>query len=48
MRHANVNVTLQIYTQVKDEEIVLSLPTRPNKSADVKNIAKVIKLPLAN
>jgi integrase len=48
MRHANVNVTLQIYTQVKDEEITLSLPTRPNKSADVKNIAKVIKLPMAN
>jgi len=48
MRHANVNVTLQIYTQVKDEEIVLSLPTRPNKSAYETKIAKVIKLPMAN
>jgi integrase len=29
MRHANVNVTLQIYTQVKDDEITSSLPSRP-------------------
>lgn len=28
MRHANVNVTLQIYTQVNDQELSMSLPTR--------------------
>ena len=48
MRHANVNVTLQIYTQVKDDEIVLSLPTRPTSELEVTHVAKVIRLPLAN
>jgi site-specific recombinase XerD len=28
MRHKNVSVTLKIYTQVRSEEIELSLPTR--------------------
>jgi integrase len=47
MRHANVNVTLQIYTQVKDDEIVLSLPTRSMLKNQIEAAAKVIKLPLA-
>jgi integrase len=48
MRHANVNVTLQIYTQVKDDEIIHSLPKRPSSISAENNIARVIKLPLAN
>jgi len=48
MRHANVNVTLQIYTQVKDEEIVQSLPTRLENRSNSNTYAKVIRLPLAN
>jgi integrase len=47
MRHANVNVTLQIYTQVKDDEILLSLPTRPSLKKEFEEAAKIIKLPLA-
>lgn len=48
MRHANVNVTLQIYTQVRDEEIVLSLPNRSKGEVKVDSQANVIKFPLAN
>ena len=29
MRHKNVSITLKIYTQVKNEEVEASLPTRP-------------------
>jgi integrase len=47
MRHANVNVTLQIYTQVKDDEIIQSLPTRPLLKEEIGMEAKVIRLPLA-
>jgi integrase len=47
MRHANVNVTLQIYTQVKDDEIVLSLPTRPSLKNEIEAAAKIIKWPMA-
>jgi integrase len=47
MRHANVNVTLQIYTQVKDDEVIQSLPTRPLLKEEIGMEAKVIRLPLA-
>ena len=48
MRHANVNVTLQIYTQVKDDEIVLSLPSRPVRGVGEASEAKVLRMPWAN
>ena len=48
MRHANVNVTLQIYTQIQDEEIVQSLPSRPQSQLKNGVIGKIIRLPLAN
>jgi integrase len=52
MRHANVNVTLQIYTQVRDEEIQSALPSRPSKFLDSliagENDAKILRLPFAN
>ena len=31
MRHKNVSTTLRIYTQVKSEELIQSLPARPSK-----------------
>ena len=51
MRHANVNVTLQIYTQVNDQEIVQSLPTRPAIDLIPENReinGKVIRFPLSS
>lgn len=47
MRHANVNVTLQIYTQVRDEELVKSLPSRPIQVHEKLTEAKIINLPYA-
>jgi integrase len=47
MRHANVNVTLRIYTQVRNEEIFESLPTRPNSNGNMGAQDNVIKLPMA-
>ena len=37
MRHKNVSVTLKIYTQVKSEEIIASLPNRPQKEVNKTN-----------
>jgi integrase len=47
MRHANVNVTLRIYTQVKNHEVIDSLPTRPSSSSNIALARNVIHLPLA-
>jgi integrase len=47
MRHANVNVTLRIYTSVKNDEIIESLPKRPLSSQPIKTIANVVYMPLA-
>lgn len=47
MRHANVNVTLQIYTQIKDEELVNSLPSRPSKTNESDKTSNIINFPLA-
>ena len=48
MRHANVNVTLQIYTQVNDDEIVKSLPTRNDARFKERNtLNNVIIMPFA-
>jgi integrase len=48
MRHANVNVTLQIYAQVNDEELCLSLPTRPSSNNQKNSLANVIRLRRTN
>ena len=47
MRHANVNVTLQIYTQVNDQEIVNSLPTRIERGVERQQSARIFVMPLA-
>lgn len=45
MRHKNVSVTLKIYTQVRNEEIEASLPTRLDKTKNLysKSDSNVIK-----
>lgn len=48
MRHANVNVTLKIYAQVRNDEVFDSLPTRPPSSFQNKSRSNVIHFPMAN
>ncbi len=45
MRHKNVSTTLKIYTQVRQEEIEASLPTRLNKPMAISSMSKVLKFP---
>ena len=47
MRHASSITTLMIYTQVRNDDIRSSMPTRP-KIENEEKLAKVIKMPLAN
>jgi integrase len=47
MRHANVNVTLQIYTQIRDDELSNSLPIRPSRLARSGNLTNLILFPAA-
>lgn len=45
MRHKNVSTTLKIYTQVRQEEVEASLPTRLEKPTIHSSMSKVVKFP---
>lgn len=48
MRHKNVSTTLKIYTQVRQDEIEASLPTRLERSKELSSNSNILKFPRSN
>lgn len=48
MRHKNVSTTLRIYTQVRQDEIEASLPTRLERSKKSSSNSNILKFPRSN